>query len=322
MKNLFLIDGASGTGKSDFLKYVTEFELDSISMPKYTTRTIRPYEKERKLDLDLEFLTIDQFEKLNLDFQYKYNGYKYGFKKKELDNFLQKSDNVFLIVRNRNLIRKLKTEYSYINVIPVFIYTDQNLIVERLRIEGYNVKQIDNRIKKLKSTFRDYLNNPYLYVDTLINNSSYDNYINLIRSLIQKNESSQKIEEDLIFVLMSFNDKNPKLIDNYQAIKRAIKNFDKKYKCLRLDDSPGAYKISDVSKSYIRKCRIAIFDLTENRQSVYYELGYAQGIGKECILTAEYGTVTHFYSNEFKILYYRSVTELESELKFQLQKIL
>ena len=322
MKNLFLIDGASGTGKSDLLRYVTEFELDGISMPKYTTRIKRPYEEERNLHLDLNCVNEEEFKSLNLDFKYKYGGNKYGFLKDDLDDYLKSSNNVFLIVRDSDLIKKLIKIYSYINVIPIYIYTDQNLIIERLKKEEYKVDQIQYRIEKVKNAFRDYLNNPYLYDDLLINNSSYDNYINLIRSLIKKHEESQKIEPDLIFVLMSFNTSNPKLIDNYKAIKRSIDSLDGNYRCLRLDESPGSYKISETSKEFIRKCRLAIFDLTENKQNVYYELGFAQGISKECILVAQKGTEVQFYSNEYKILYYESVTELQSKLEKQIQSIL
>ncbi len=322
MKNLFLIDGASGTGKSDLLKYVSEYEFDCISMPKYSTREKREYEVSRNLHLDLESISETEFNELKLDFQYKYGGYKYGFRKSDLNKNLQKSQNVFLIVRDSKLIKKLTDIYSFINVIPVFIYTDMNLVTERLSKEGYNDDQINYRTEKVKSAFRDYLNAPHLYTDMLINNSSYDNYINLIRSLIRKHEATIDIKDNLVYVLMSFNKNNPKLTDNYNAIKRAVEGLNNGFNCRRLDDSIGSYKISETCKRQIRNCRIAVFDLTENKQNVYYELGFAQGIGKTCVLIAEEGTETQFYSNEYKILFYKSLTELENKMKIEISKSL
>lgn len=322
MKNLFLIDGASGTGKSDLLKYVSEYEYDCLSMPKYSTRKKRDYETSRNLHLDLNMVSDSEFESLKLDYKYKYGGYKYGFRKEDLIKNLQSSNNVFLIVRNSKLIKELCDSYSYINVIAVFIYTDMNLVVERLMNEGYDDHQISYRTRKINSAFRDYLSNPHLYNDLLINNSSYDNYINLIRSLLKKHERTISIKDNLVYVLMSFNKNNPKLIDNYNAIRRAINGLNRNLICKRLDDSRGSYKISDECKKQINECRIAVFDLTENKQNVYYELGYAQGIGKTCILTAEDGTEEQFYSNEYKILYYKSVTELEYKLTMEIDKLL
>jgi len=46
MKNLYLIDGASGTGKSDLVHYVTDFKNDVKLVQKYTTRAERDYEKK------------------------------------------------------------------------------------------------------------------------------------------------------------------------------------------------------------------------------------------------------------------------------------
>lgn len=45
MKNLFLIDGASGTGKSDPIRYVLDFKSNATVVPKYSTREERDYEK-------------------------------------------------------------------------------------------------------------------------------------------------------------------------------------------------------------------------------------------------------------------------------------
>jgi hypothetical protein len=57
MKNLFLIHGASATGKSDLLKWVTENNADDVSfVVKGTTRAQREYERDDpEILLDLNF---------------------------------------------------------------------------------------------------------------------------------------------------------------------------------------------------------------------------------------------------------------------------
>ena len=43
MKNLFLIDGASGTGKTDLLRYLNEFAIEAKTLHKFTTRERRKF---------------------------------------------------------------------------------------------------------------------------------------------------------------------------------------------------------------------------------------------------------------------------------------
>ena len=51
MKNLFIIDGAAGTGKTDLIKYIAEkYTLSSATyIKKFTTREKRPEEEKLKL---------------------------------------------------------------------------------------------------------------------------------------------------------------------------------------------------------------------------------------------------------------------------------
>jgi hypothetical protein len=66
MKNLFIIDGASGTGKSDLVNYATEFNIDATLVRKITTRKKRDYENSTfvwKLDLDFVVLSLATADK-------------------------------------------------------------------------------------------------------------------------------------------------------------------------------------------------------------------------------------------------------------------
>jgi hypothetical protein len=56
-----------------------------------------------------------------------------------------------------------------------------------------------------------------------------------------------------------------------------------------------------------------VFDLTYERPNVYYELGYAHGVGNEpldILLIAKYGTKVHFDISPYRIQFYKSTEHL------------
>lgn len=74
----------------------------------------------------------------------------------------------------------------------------------------------------------------------------------------------------------------------------------------------------------IRESRFVVADLTYNRQSVYYEAGFAHGLGLDVILTcrsdhfddkSDESTYVHFDLNHRPIIVYGDVAELEKELR-------
>jgi guanylate kinase len=327
MKNLFLIDGASGTGKSDFVQYVVDYWDNNSLVKKYSTRGKRKYEDDPEYKLDLIIVNDDEFSILKLDYTYKYSGKKYGFSRFDLISALKNNENVFIVVRNSDLIKKLMREFSFINVIPIFLYSDREKISNRLKkmiTEGKMTPyDMADRLKRLDIAFRDYLNHPDIYKEVIINDSSVSDFHRLINTKLEKYAENPDIDENLIFLLMSFNPDNPLLEDHANAIKRTVTNFNADLKCINLDDvKEGAFEIAKKAKEHISRCRIAIVDLTENKPNVYYELGYVHGIAKNCILTAHKGTTPHFYPAGHKILFYKNTAELERMLSGELKGML
>ncbi len=323
MKNLFLIDGASGTGKSDLIKHILNTRKDSTALIKFSTREIREYEKRDDIMLDLNFVKDDAFDKSNLDYVYIYYRKQYGFKKETLDRLLEKNSNVFVIVRNPDVIKQIINDYYFINVVPVFVYTDEEKLRDRLINQNYSEKDIAERLEKIHQAYEDYQRHPDIYKEILINNSSINHYHQLIDLLINKYKDLPEIDDKLIFVLMSFNPDNPELKKVFTAIQKSVEMFDKSYKCYNLESLKGkSYKISDTAKEHISKCRLAIIDLTENKPNVYYELGYANGISKDFIITAKKGTELLFYPREYKIIIYEDAFDIQEKLLEMLPVIL
>lgn len=197
MKNLFLIDGLAGTGKSDCLEFVNE-EYSSrkgfvTCLRKYSTRKKRKTEDNESYQLDLDFVEEEDFEKLkqprenDFFYNYEYSKKSYGFFKSVLDKAIENYQNTFVIVRNIELIKTLMDAYKHINVIPVFTYSDLNYIEERLRQDGYDEEQIQFRIERSKKPLEDYLSQSvFIYKEVLINTSNKADFKRIIKCLIDK----------------------------------------------------------------------------------------------------------------------------------------
>lgn len=322
MKNLFLIDGVSGTGKSDLLQWIHRYQIGVTYLRKYATRKQRDYEAIDGIELDLDFIMEEEFCQKKIEYQYVYSGFHYGFSKVALEAQLRNFENVFVIVRNADLIKRLQKDYNYLNVVPVFVFTDRQRIEERLRQQQKNEEQIIFRLKRIDKAFEDYLLHPDIYREILINNSSIEDYHRLATQILEKYKDAPDVNGNLVFVMMSFSPDNPRLIDYYKAMKRAVENLNSGLTCTSLDDIEGSFAISSIAKKNIRTCRLAIVDLTENKPNVFYELGYVHGISKECILTAHVDTPLQFYPREYKIVQYKNADELERKLSKELKGVL
>ena len=324
MKNLFLVDGASATGKSDLLKWVMENNADDVSFViKGTTRAQRDYERyDPEILLDLEFLTDEEFQARNYDYSYTYGGGRYGFTRASLTKELLQRDNVFVIVRNNAIIDKIAKEYNFINVVPVFVYTDKAELIRRLEAANIGSDVISSRLQRSEIALRDYYAHPEVYREVLINNSSREVFHTTIERLITKYSNQPSIDPYQIAVMMSFNPSNKKLDDYFDAMEAAVRSVSSKLKCLRVDKAPGSPKIAAEFRNLIASARCVIVDLTENKQNVYYELGFAQAKGKTCLITAENDTSPFFYPREHKIIFYDSARDLREKLSAELRAVL
>ena len=130
---------------------------------KYTTRPFRDEEKNN--NLDLIFLSEEDFAKKNFSDKnkYPYGGHFYGFEEEELIESLEKYEFTLVIIRSVPIIKRLQADYMYkAIVVPIYIYTDRNLVVERLKADGYTNDKIDFRLQRSESCWEDYLENDYL----------------------------------------------------------------------------------------------------------------------------------------------------------------
>lgn len=125
------------------------------------------------------------------------------------------------------------------------------------------------------------------------------------------NESS-----DICFVAMSF---APEYEDIYSiGIKPAVESAG--YKAIRVDSERHNEKIDSKIIEIILRSRFVIADFTGQRNGVYYESGYAKGLGLPVIQTCQNNDFNnlHFDIRSINTLHYDTPSKLTSELQKQI----
>jgi hypothetical protein len=132
--------------------------------------------------------------------------------------------------------------------------------------------------------------------------------------------SSRPLIQCSAFVAMSFrSEEEPALVDYYRAMERAIESLKLPIKLIRMDSVEGNFEISQGIMDKIDDVDIVIADFTLNSANVYFELGYAKARNKHIIQTARKETVLEFDIRSWRTIFYRNATELEEQLKPELQ---
>lgn len=183
MKNIILIDGTSGIWKNDLVTYIENKLIDSTLIIKKTTRKKRASD----LKLDLAFLDEDEFIKINFDYIYFYNNKKYGFTKSDINNALERYKNIFIIIRNMDIVKRIYNDFPNENIVTVFIYTDMYKITERLNFKGDKDLALS-----IEQSLSDYLRTPEMYSLVTINGSSENDFFRLVDYMISYANNTSK----------------------------------------------------------------------------------------------------------------------------------
>jgi nucleoside 2-deoxyribosyltransferase len=114
------------------------------------------------------------------------------------------------------------------------------------------------------------------------------------------------------FVAMSFSEDLKPIWEGpiYRAIEKAG------YKPYRVDAEPHSDRIDAKIISEIKNSRFIVADVTKQRQGVYFEAGYALGLGLPviwCVKEDELKDV-HFDTRQYQHIDWKSETDLETRL--------
>jgi predicted Rossmann-fold nucleotide-binding protein len=87
------------------------------------------------------------------------------------------------------------------------------------------------------------------------------------------------------------------------------------------EDSESMERIIPRILQGIRRAAFVIADVSEDRPNVFYEIGFAQGLGKQVILTAKTGTVLPFDVADIPVIFWESQEDLKEQLRKRLPSV-
>ncbi|RUR97822.1 hypothetical protein [Pectobacterium polaris] len=141
---------------------------------------------------------------------------------------------------------------------------------------------------------------------------------NIPNGLITKNQNLPKsYKSNTAFIMMSIN-KSPENEDVYNIYKECFDKFG--IKAVRADEIEHDEVITSKIIEEIKYSEFLLGDLTDERPSVYYEIGYAHSLERRVILYRKSGTSIHFDLAAYNCPEYKNNTELKSLLMKRLEQ--
>jgi hypothetical protein len=123
-------------------------------------------------------------------------------------------------------------------------------------------------------------------------------------------------QQGYVFVAMPIGPANP-FDDVLDAIKEVCQRCG--LNAERVDEAQANERITDRILESIQKAEYVIVDLTESRPNVFYEAGYAQGIGKLPIYIARKDTRLEFDLKDYPVIFFDSYRDLKNGLEARLR---
>lgn len=130
-------------------------------------------------------------------------------------------------------------------------------------------------------------------------------------------KKSEEIKESGVlskkcFVAMSCSDELIEIYEN--SIKISVEKAG--YQPIFIEREEHNEKICDLIIAKIRECKFLIADITGQRQNVYYEAGFAQGLNREVIWTCRHDDIdnAHFDTRQFNHIVWENVEDLKKKL--------
>jgi len=136
--------------------------------------------------------------------------------------------------------------------------------------------------------------------------------------LPQKNPKlSQSYRPNTAFIMMPIDSQNPELDDIYDVYKECFSKFG--VKAIRADDIEHEDVITKKIIEEIKTSEFLVGDLTNERPSVYYEIGYAHSLGRRVMLYRKKNTSIHFDLAAYNCPDYKNMKELKKILLKRLE---
>lgn len=110
-------------------------------------------------------------------YAYVFGGFRYGFSAPDIACLLTLSEAVSVITADHAVIRALQADFTGVaHIVPVFIKTDHDVVVQRLRSAAYPEAEIQNRIARSTSIIAAYEAESDLYQVVINNNGTWSHF--------------------------------------------------------------------------------------------------------------------------------------------------
>jgi len=119
-----------------------------------------------------------------------------------------------------------------------------------------------------------------------------------------------------VFTIMSF---KKEFIDVFDSCKDACQKYS--FEVERTDESASSEPILPRILNGIRNSAFVIADVSELSSNVFYEVGYAKGLGKEVILIAKKGTELPFDLKDLPTLFWETQRDLKKGLEERVERV-
>lgn len=119
-----------------------------------------------------------------------------------------------------------------------------------------------------------------------------------------------------VFVIMSFKEE---FDDLYAAYRAACKDFG--FEAVRTDQVFSLERIIPRILDGIRRSAFVIADVTETSPNVFYEVGFAEGLGRPVIATAKEGTSLPFDIADTPVVFWSNLEDLKQKLTPLLREV-
>ncbi len=129
--------------------------------------------------------------------------------------------------------------------------------------------------------------------------------------------NSAKGSLNQVFVAMWFDDSMERAYN--EGIKKALDEL--KYTPIRIKDKEHNDKICDQIISEIRKSKFAVCDFTGHRGGVYFEAGFAMGLGRPVIWTCRKNDIdnAHFDTRQYNHIVWEDEKDLYEKIKNRIE---
>jgi hypothetical protein len=131
--------------------------------------------------------------------------------------------------------------------------------------------------------------------------------------------AANPVQKGYVFVAMPMAGERPEYDDVLDAIKAAADACG--LVAERVDEVQSNERITDRLLESIRRAEFVIADLTDARPNVFYEAGYAYGLGKTPIYVAREGTKLEFDLRDYPVIFFSSMRQLRVGLEKRLRAI-